>query len=381
MEKIKNIEFLRFLFAVMIVYAHIMWFLCQVDKLYTDFPIYMKMWNNCGDSFLCVEYFFIISGFFLHFHIKNKKDDTFEFAAKKIMRLWPLLAFSIFIIWIFSLFKFCEYYSYANILNLFLLYRTGIDNSAVNNMHSWFVCILFWCSIFYHYILRNFDRQKSKFIIAIICFYSFASIYSWHNGTISVVHMKIINGIPGALLRGFASIGLGFFVGIFYDKIAYYIKNLHIKNKVKNALFFVFVSVIEFYLFFFIIFNSTIHRIKFKNNFIFIIAFCLLLLLFVFKRGLLSKLFENKLSQTLGAFSYSIYIMQASGFVLAKHFLWTDKSFVMTHPYLNIVITLIICLTIGILSHCLIETKSNFWYNKISAHFHGNINLNEPNNR
>lgn len=83
MEKIKNIEFLRFLFAVMIVYAHIMWFLCQVDKLYTDFPAYMKMWNNCGDSFLCVEYFFIISGFFLHFHIKNKKDDTFEFAAKK----------------------------------------------------------------------------------------------------------------------------------------------------------------------------------------------------------------------------------------------------------------------------------------------------------
>lgn len=356
MHRIKNIEFFRFLFAIMIVYAHIMWFCCSVFNIYIDFPLYMKLWSHCSDSFLCVEYFFIIAGFFLFFHIKNKKDETLSFAVNKIVRLWPLLALSIFCIGIISsLFKFVDFYSYSNVLNLLFLLMTCIGKTLTNNMHSWFVCVLFWCSIFYHYIGRNFNVKITNFIIGILIFYSYTQILNWNNGSIPGVHSQILNGISGGMLRGFASIGLGYFVGMFWTTIAPYVENYKIKNKLKSSILFVALSIIEIYLFVFLINNSLFHRISFNNDFIFIVVFTVLFILFLAKKGLLSKLLENNLSVFLGKFSYSIYIMQAVGFVIAKHFFWEDKIFVHSHPYLNIVYTIIVCLFIGIISHYLIE--------------------------
>ena len=222
MGKIKNIEFLRFLFALMIIYAHILWLCVSVFKTYNNFPLYSDLHHNCYASFLCVEYFFIISGFFLFYNFKNKIESTFRFAVKKVIRLWPLLAFSIFLFLILSLFKMCDFHSYANVLNLLFLYKTGIDGSAVNNAHSWFVCIFFWCSIFYHYLYRNFDKKIVNLAIALMVFYSFSTILSATGGSFPAA-LKINSGISGALLRGFASIGLGYFLGMFWDKISRYI--------------------------------------------------------------------------------------------------------------------------------------------------------------
>ena len=120
---------------------------------------------------------------------------------------------------------------------------------------------------------------------------------------------------------------------------------------------FIAVSIIEIYLFIFLINNSLFHRLSFKNDFIFIVVFSLLLLLFTARKGLLSKFLDNNVSVFLGKFSYSLYIMQAVGFVICRYYLWNNENFVYTHPYLNLFYSVLVCFVLGIVSHVFIQEK------------------------
>ena len=303
-----------YIFNINCLCSHNMAFYCTPWILYgLRFPQFVGGYNRlypaCIDSFWCVEYFFIISGFFLYFHLINKKDDTFSFAINRLKRLLPLFIFSLVCIFVLSLFKFCEYYSYSNILNLFLLRCVGFQLGLVNNPCSWFICALFWSSLFYHYLYRNFSRKIVNLIIFIVSFYSFCLILSFYStvGIIPGAHWEMIAAIPGGLLRGFASIGLGYFIGMLSNTV---LKDMLEKydnmRAYKKYLSYFVNSSLEIYLFLFIVNNSIFHKIRYENDFIFIIVFSLLFLLFIAKKGLLSNLLENNISALLGKYSYSI---------------------------------------------------------------------------
>lgn len=104
--KFENIEFLRFLFCIIIVYFHI--FHSSILKFIEGLnstPIYKTLCTNCSDAWIIVEFFFIMAGFFLYkSYLKNKNQTFVEFAIKKIIRLWPVFAFATFIT-IFLIFK------------------------------------------------------------------------------------------------------------------------------------------------------------------------------------------------------------------------------------------------------------------------------------
>ena len=91
-----NIDFLRFVFAIIIVYYHI--FHSNIMNYVNGNEVYNNLRRLCGYAGAIVECFFIISGFFL-FHSFRKKDmaSVTQFSIKKIFRLWPVLAFSILI--------------------------------------------------------------------------------------------------------------------------------------------------------------------------------------------------------------------------------------------------------------------------------------------
>ena len=367
LEKIKNIEFLRFLFAIMIVFGHIIHICVYYSRLYSDYTLYRKYAEPVVDAFLCVEYFFIMAGFFLFFHLENKNDSTMKFSIGKFIRLWPLLAFYVILYWILSLFHIVDFDSYGNFVNLFFLYSILPSVYSVNNAISWFICSYFWCIIILHYSYRVLTQKIFNLGLVLVVLYSFTLILNWKTGQIPGCQTKIINGISGGLLRASAGFGLGYFLGMFWDYISDTVKNFSIKNKWKSALFFVFVSVLEIYLFMFIINNSIFHKIHFNNDLLFIIIFCSLFILFLCRKGLLSKLLENNISVFLGKFSYSIYIMQCVGFVLEKHFMWTNKEFVYAHPYINIWASILICVAIGVVSHIFVEKKAVKAFNALIA--------------
>lgn len=351
-QKIKNIEFLRFIFSIMIIYVHILQFSVYTYNLYPEFPLYIKLYNKCLDSYLCVDYFFIVGGFFLYKTLVKKNLSTIEYAKKRFIRLWPLLALSIFLFWVLSLFNICKFYSYGNLLSLFFIYDSFFKEHLVdfyfNNGCSWFICSLFWCSIFYHYLYKNFDKKTTNLIIALIVCYSYTTILNYSEGTITGVSFKTISGMSGGLLRGLGGLGLGYFIGMFWQNFGNKIQNFEIKSKLKADLVFLTVSALEIYIFIFLIYNSLFHQISYRNDFVLLLIFCILFVSFLAQKGLLSKLLDNNLSEYLGQYAYSIYIMQGIGLAIANYFIWNNQAFVLSHPYLNIATTILICILIGI---------------------------------
>lgn len=125
-------------------------------------------------------------------------------------------------------------------------------------------------------------------------------------------------------------------------------QNFEIKSKLKADLVFLTVSALEIYIFIFLIYNSLFHQISYRNDFVLLLIFCILFVSFLAQKGLLSKLLDNNVSEYLGQYAYSIYIMQGIGLAIANYFIWNNQAFVLSHPYLNIATTILICILIGI---------------------------------
>ena len=99
-----NLDFLRFLFALVIINHH----LSCLTGLFVDFvqvsPLTATIRSHAAKGYLGVEFFFILSGVWLERTLKGSSNSINSFVWKKFIRLWPLLFFSIFCFWCASLF-------------------------------------------------------------------------------------------------------------------------------------------------------------------------------------------------------------------------------------------------------------------------------------
>ena len=91
--KYNNIEAIRFLFAVIIVYFHIL------HSNIMDFTGGKQIYQTLADlnqfAGIIVECFFILSGFFLYYsYYKKPQMSVKEFAYGKVARLLPVFLFS-----------------------------------------------------------------------------------------------------------------------------------------------------------------------------------------------------------------------------------------------------------------------------------------------
>ena len=108
MEKryFKNIDFLRFVFAVIIVTLHTIGIACSNIK---TFPLIHYIRSIDKNMPVCVELFFIISGFFLI--VTLKKDlSVIQFLKNKFIRLSPVIIFTVCLFLITAIFKITKFY-------------------------------------------------------------------------------------------------------------------------------------------------------------------------------------------------------------------------------------------------------------------------------
>jgi len=135
MEKIKNIELLGFLLILAVVGCHLKGIFTMFDS---EISIYQILLKNVAWSWLSVDCFFIISGFFLFL----KTDFTqkfFDFAKKKFIRFMPLILFMLGLYFTFSLFTPISFARYENIFVLLNLQNVGLTFTNSNVPASWFV--------------------------------------------------------------------------------------------------------------------------------------------------------------------------------------------------------------------------------------------------
>ena len=338
-----NIDFLRFLFSVIIVYFHLNGNIIKKAVQSNSENIYKYLEEISSNGGYIVECFFIIAGFFLFKTIINQKTNVIQYTINRISRLWPVLAFSFLLSVIFF-----KYNLYTAIINSLFLQCIGV--TLIYKGINWYISPFFWVSIFYFYILKIFDKKYAHLIIAFCIYFSLTGNINYFDGSAGRETIKIF--FNSGVMRALSGIGIGYFIGLIYEKIKDKIS--YSLSTIKEKCSFLIISALEIYCFIFLINNFIFHKISYKNHLIFIIIFSILFFCFLTKKGLLSKLFDNKYLAFSGKFAYSIYVMQQITFNILGLTLWKYSVFVNNVP-VCITISLLFSVLIGIITYYLIE--------------------------
>ena len=306
--KLKNIEFIRIIACVAIILFHL---------LYDSDLEVTKNGNKA------VDLFFIIAGFCFVYKL-NLKISLFEFIKHKIIRLYPVLIFAILLIGLLSLFGFTNLNLYNTVYMILGLSGTGLHNNleSINYLgHYWFCSSLLWVLAFYFYLVKNFD-------------------------------IKHVN-----LFRAMGGIGIGYLIGNWYKS------NLCKFESVKlNLIPKIFLSVLEFVCLYFVISNLTFHDVKCTNHFIFIIVYMALIILFLYKKGFVSRFLDKNIFVRLGKYTYSIFVTHFIVVNFLCRLYWKyfwNISALYVYP-----IIFIICILFGIITYHIIENPVIRYLNK-----------------
>lgn len=346
-ERFKNVDILRFIFAVIIVYFH----LVRNDIFNNGSGLCNNiLYPTSADSCYAVGLFLVIAGFFLFKEFNEKKERTWtDFALNKISRLWPVLAFSVLAALILHIFYATQFSFGSEVFSLLFLKCTGVtlDYTGIN----WFISPYFWVMLFYFYVLKHFKFDKANFIIALIIYFSTVASVNYFHGRFDRETFALF--FSGGMLYCLAGIGLGYFIGLFYEKV----KNCSeiFKTAAQKIIKFVIVSVIELCSFSFIIYHFFFKPLNNDNKIIYMIILSVLFFCFLIKQGLLSKIFNNNISEFLGKYSYSIYVMQQVAFDIMGITLWKHTDFLANYPVISTVLSLLIAVLTGIFTYHLVE--------------------------
>lgn len=331
----KNIDFLKFVFAIFIVILHIAYWFNPYSPVLKN----MKIANMN-----CVELFFIISGFMLVYTF-SPKISTARFFIKKIIRLFPVLLFATTICFILSLFKILHFPFMDNVFALFFLNGMHLaDNHTEiqgwgSVFPSWYVSVLVWVSLLYFYIIKSFGFKTFNILA---WFVVFVGLYC--------LNYKVNIVINRDVLKALSSMAIGCILGqlflIYETKITTAIYSLKTK---------IFYTLVEGGILGYLIYCiSTTKSHVGMTDIMFL--FSILFVLFILKIGYVSKLLDNKLSKQLGAYSYSVYMTHAIWIhIYAKFWFTPQNTDTVWVSWGGVTLSVIICVVFGILTHYVVE--------------------------
>lgn len=201
-----NIEFLRILFALIIVYFHILH--SNILGYVGENEIYLNLASHCNNAWVIVECFFIISGYFLYQSYFCKQNTLIiQFILKKVFRLLPVLLFSLIICVVF----FHHKLETALFNGLFLQCNgLSLEYKGIN----WYISPLFWVSIFYFALLKTTEYKKANFNIALITYISYVILVNNTFGRETIYGFLCLG-----VIRALAGIGLGYLVGLILNEL------------------------------------------------------------------------------------------------------------------------------------------------------------------
>ncbi len=345
-KKNYSIDFLRIYMCILICFMH----LCN-QVLY---PFNNNYGIPCINAIgLCVECFFIMSGFFLCLSKKSLKENTLG----RIIRLWPLLAFSTIIAGILRLFHISRIsLTFEDIQNLLFLQGTGILQGGATNGPAWYVGVLFWVCLALYIIKVKTSILKQFLIIATITISSFLLLWLPPG---DIIYNRVRDFVPYTIIsvmlaRGFAAIGLGYLLGVLQK--TFFIKTYNFQFNVYKKLIFTFVEITLLVLFTLVMLKGYTSIPLIYNYFLTLIIFSIMLIIFFNNLGYLSsRVLDNKLVQIGGGDSYSIYIMQNVVFSIISYLVMHNIEFINNNIWQTILYSMLLFIFVGIISKHIVD--------------------------
>lgn len=350
-SRIKNLDFFKVVGCIAIVGLHL-FVRSKGFGTYSEYLIFRKASQMAAHGYLAVELFFILSGFFFALNLDITKS-LWQFLKKKLICFYPVLAFMLLLGYIgYAVFGLYDLSIYKLFLVLFGLNGTGLVKSGIpwssGGSQFWYVSAMLWVFALYFYLLKHYERKNVNLVLALLVFFSYSLLVNTDRFTVlPMLGLYFKAGICRAL----GGIGIGYFIAQWYNNNKEYIKNL-----VLNIYQILFVTFLEFLCVFFIVNNLLFHKIKFDNDFIFVLVFTLAIVLFLYNKGFISRALNLNIFSFLAKYTYSIYMVHCFIIFNLHNSLWSKhKHFLFTHPMLNIVMTYILIIVFGVLVYHFIE--------------------------
>lgn len=293
-----SIQLIRFLLCCVVCLFH----LSKMDK------------RIFASGYLCVDIFFILSGFFLKHHFNHDQTKgspeklAVNYLKNRLVRVFPHHVFSwicMVIVKVLIIQQHSVLEAFSGWSELLLLQAIGIGNDISMNGVSWYLGALLFCSYFIYWVLcmerkrDDYYGNRFTYVIAPLCFCIVMSYIWFLKGHLNYWTQKA-DILTGGILRGFSGISLGC---IAYEAAEY------IKNKVKfNTFGRILASVFE------IGGWALVIRIMYtsggKKDFFVPILSTLLIISMYTSKSYFTQLTDNKVSGYLGRISFAMYLNQ-----------------------------------------------------------------------
>ncbi len=348
-NKLYSIESLRFLFAVIIVYFHI---LHNNIIEATGGTVYLnRLADNCNYAGAIVDCFFILGGYFMYKSFcKNPDLSVKQFSYRKFSRLWPVLFVSTVLCLLFFDYKF-----YPNFFDILFLQNIGVslDYQGIN----WYVSPFFWVIIFYYVLLKHSKNKRILNIIVGVTVY-FSYVILVNNRAPNFGREAIGYALNAGVLRALGGIGLGYLIAVCCESVKSmpFIKNFK-ASAFQNILITFIVTVLEAGSIVMMSIHFFARSKAYANEFIVVILFTALFVCFLSGKGLISKIFSFKLFANFGKYAYSIYIMQSVSFNILARTLW-KTSYATEHSLKCILLSVAFAVALGIATYYIVEKPS-----------------------
>ncbi|MGP4843927.1 acyltransferase family protein [Marinobacter sp. 1Y8] len=265
-----------------------------------------------GNSYLFVDFFFILSGFVMALAYGDRihRDMPFwRYIALRLGRIYPLHLFML-LAWVpYILAKQYLYNSgfggsdpseKANLTsffsNLFLIHGMGLHDYVSWNFPSWSISVELFAYIAFYAITATFDRSRNLYVPVVISLTCYAFIFSLDRPDIDY------------------SYDFGFFrcLGSFYLGVFLFRLGLDRRPFESRAM----MSVLEVVSAGFLIIAVSLVRVDEFFSALSLVSFACVLVVFSFStNGILGRLLETSALRHLGIWSYSVYLVH--GLVLA----------------------------------------------------------------
>ncbi len=365
-KKIKNVESVRFLFSIMIVYFHILH--ANILPYVGSIAVYEVFAGYSQNAEYIVECFFIIGGYFLFRSMQSKPGLSGKrFIMDKVVRLGPVLWLAIIIgVLLFSS------NIYISIFQGLFLQCMGI--SLAYQGTNWYVSAFFWGSIFVFALMKLLKGRRAVFVLAVLVYFSYVININYTGGLFG--RETICYFLSLGLLRAIGGLGLGYLIG--YALEEFYASRWWKKfrqSSIPSLLSFrvgrfaVF-SVLEIAAAAVLLITWFYYPLAYDNLFIVVIMFAVLFFCMIFDGGILSKILDNPVTSWLGRFSYSIYVMQGVCFSILMRTLWRNTPLLEEHPVYAVGLSVLFCVGVGIAVYYLVERPSIRLYRKMKAWAH-----------
>lgn len=319
-----SLDFFRVIFTLIICFHHF-------QGIFNE--------NIIQSGYIGVEFFFILSGFWLYKSFKkNVNDSAIKYTVNKLKKLYPeyILAFILCFLLQLIINKDNDLlgFMFKPFSEILLIQNIGIFQGGFN-YPLWYLSVLIFGGYLIYECLKRDEKLFIRIISPLIILFTYSLLNSSGTG---LENWNTINGIYMPLFRGIADISIGVLLSKFVETNEF--------NKVNKILYDHIIlehilEIISCVLLMCLIIVKTNYEI-YSIIFISIIIYAC-----NFDRSLINKLFNKKIFSVFGKITYSMYVNHASIIIIAR-FLY-KKVFVYNIKDISIILIyfiLLICYSI-----------------------------------